>query len=505
MGFVRFGFLLTVFVVATNGFASTGREQLASICKSILTLAALVPDSAPAQTRTVTIAEGTFTISATTITHIIKGDITNKILDLTVQDKKIRHAVPVISGGLHTWSALIKLMNARGKYVQENAEVSQWARYRELSNGVTQVRLPKDMFTTKALENTRLAEENLQSGYAWKTLFPNKWSEEEIVQSIEAVITSPKAVSDSKFGNNFEGSYRDVSIKVYTDRNGQVITAFPAWIQKKGEAVFAYHFYKFDSALATFSNVFPHETIPLQALRRWPSAAALIEFTPKIFLDSVAVRKKRLTKRHLKEAAIAQIADYISDPFIHMAPFETAHKLLFSWPNEKRSVRTERALAFNYNILDGIQLLIDFDSAHGTNYAWKTARTVFRNTAIPQVNFDYVDHIQDAFSGQLFNAAAKAATHSSSNSSISEFFQDMLQSVSFGHFVIFNTFDATLKSYEKLLERAKQQPQKRPPLALVKEFHNRVLQTSKDIGDIQFQHEFEKIFQQYFKDVGEVL
>lgn len=206
----------------------------------------------------ITAPDGTvYRLDAQAWRHITNGDLVQTV----VERKKKRRAITVIGGGLHTMTGLRKFLSKRkdiyeiknkvttgenGKFDVERPLTNDrnWFTSYELSNGVIRVKLPESAYSGAALKSLRMAETHNGGGYAWKTLFPEFMTGNQISLAIEEAIKSPTAIRKTSFGKELVGDvtvpHKDQDIKfrirIYTDKNNKVISAFPAWEQPEAHA-----------------------------------------------------------------------------------------------------------------------------------------------------------------------------------------------------------------------------------------------------------------------------
>ena len=98
-----------------------------------------------------------------------------------------------------------------------------------LPNGVTRLQLPRDAFaTTKKSEraNTMVNGERLQGV---KTLWPDKFSIEDIAQAASEIVAKYPDLPTDK---SLTGTFKGIKIEVWLDKSTKKVkTAYPAWIQ----------------------------------------------------------------------------------------------------------------------------------------------------------------------------------------------------------------------------------------------------------------------------------
>ncbi len=183
--------------------------------------------------------EKQYTLDERALRHIIDGDFTKRP-ETDAMGK--RGAVEVISGGLHTWGAWKKFMKCRPGFVHladfDPDLHKGWYFGRELQNGVIALRIPRELFSGDAASITMQPDLHFKSGYLWKTLFPQNFTETDIVQVIEEALAN---ISDSESeigaGASIIIGYAKLTdpitaIRVRVQLEGnQIRSAFPSWDQ----------------------------------------------------------------------------------------------------------------------------------------------------------------------------------------------------------------------------------------------------------------------------------
>lgn len=284
---------------------------------------------------------GQYELSEAALAHILRGDTTIRPADKASG----RPQETVLAGGLHTWSgwkAFAALHPSVVHLLDFRAGVHDaWYYARELQNGVITLKIPKRLFTNKAAAITQMPDNYYKSGYLWKTLFPQRYSEDDVVRVIgQALIHLDREDSTPPQDANGSGilyGYADTdnpftAIKVRIQvRGGSIMSAFPAWEQpltgNNGKAYSHEHSIGFQVALSTmeydiagqpYGPVFPAKLFALDALlERTPSFIRLR--APRDRSQSVdvsqAVRSRVLRKFAGKAtpADLDQIDDYLAD------------------------------------------------------------------------------------------------------------------------------------------------------------------------------------------------
>ncbi|ELP97369.1 hypothetical protein [Pseudomonas syringae] len=184
-----------------------------------------------------------FTLSPRALKHIIEGDFTTKVERPAGGGRTI--TTTVISGGLHTYSALKNLLKKHPKLTSLDAFDSDtdedWFYIRELQNEVITAKLPRKLFASKAADITLLPETYYKSGYLWKTLFPKSFNQSEILDLIDQALHNIDKENSSE-PSSPEQDYHIVgyvnakhpmtAMRIQIQLQGNEIrSAFPSWTQ----------------------------------------------------------------------------------------------------------------------------------------------------------------------------------------------------------------------------------------------------------------------------------
>ncbi|MGE6117257.1 hypothetical protein ACLHZU_14300, partial [Aeromonas salmonicida] len=178
------------------------------------------------------------TLSDSALEHILTGDIGER---LVMQDNKRTGDIEkILKGGMHSVDGFLafKQLHEPNKlehllFYNSNKN-KYWYYARELQNGVINIRLPKELFQSKAAKLTNFPDEHYKSGYLWKTLFPDGWGKHEI---LEAITEALKNIDEEASSNGEIVGYifKDEPLKMIRIcilyRNGKINSAFPSWTQ----------------------------------------------------------------------------------------------------------------------------------------------------------------------------------------------------------------------------------------------------------------------------------
>ena len=199
----------------------------------------------------------------------------------------------VIKGGLHTFQGLRKFLAQRPDLIllgSQNlqsrinpASTSQWYFLNvDPVNGVGYVRLPENAYHKSALKTLWEADLKSQSGYLWKTLFPENYSTEDIQGAVAAVLASPTETTDRGWAQKSVGRYQlrggpPVLITVISEKKtGKVISAYPSYQQ------LTRNWGKNHSPLGKLSIVSAYGYLPkAEQLQDWKQAIARMMAIPE--------------------------------------------------------------------------------------------------------------------------------------------------------------------------------------------------------------------------------
>ncbi len=179
---------------------------------------------------------GEYQLSDDAVNHIISGDLTERLYDVG----GVRNAgkLCILKGGLHTVSGWLdfKKKHPELKHVyhfDSNAD-PYWYYARELQNGVVCLKLPKELFQSKAARITMFPDERYKSGYLWKTLFPENFTKEKIIEVINEALLNldVEESSDSQLiGYALCDDPMTAMRVVIQTRENKIQSAYPAWTQ----------------------------------------------------------------------------------------------------------------------------------------------------------------------------------------------------------------------------------------------------------------------------------
>lgn len=186
---------------------------------------------------------GEYTLNRRALNHIAHGDFTTRV------DRQETGLEPILtkilSGGLHTYTALKSFLNEHTKITSLDAfdpSINEdWFYIRELQNKVITVKIPQTLFSGKAANLTQKPETYYKSGYLWKTLFPKDFSETQIIDCIDQALKNIDK-ENSATPSSPETDYHLIgyanthdpmtAIRIQVQLHGNEIrSAFPSWSQ----------------------------------------------------------------------------------------------------------------------------------------------------------------------------------------------------------------------------------------------------------------------------------
>lgn len=184
---------------------------------------------------------GQYELSESAFKHILWGD--SAVRPVNTAEGRVLETV--LSGGLHTYEGWKKFAALHPKVVhllQFRAGVHDaWYFARELQNGVITLKVPRRLFTGNAASITQQPDNYYKSGFLWKTLFPIRYTEGDILKVIgEALLKldqedSTVPTAEQPAGVLYGYAATDdpfTAIKVRLQvRGNQILSAFPAWDQ----------------------------------------------------------------------------------------------------------------------------------------------------------------------------------------------------------------------------------------------------------------------------------
>lgn len=335
-----------------------------------------------------------YSLGDSALNHILNGDVSERLFDIA--GKRNAGKLMILKGGLHTvigWKNFRKLHPDLKHLHQYNSDKDKyWYYARELQNGVICLKMPKELFQSKAAKMTMFPDEYYKSGYLWKTLFPEHFTSEEIIALIdEALLNLDKEEStDSQLiGYALRSDPMTAMRIVIQVRGKQIQSAFPAWTQPStgnngkpythsdsiGFNIAASTVYFDDDTsnqLVKSSSVFDYE-IGLGSIVSNTPEVLLTRELPKDGEDKIKWKNRR--QYHLMEYAgslsdmgLSHIYKYITDIAITKFNYEM---MVAAYNDSLESVdsdlRVKNSFSFTQNIIDSLDILFFSDQFRALN------------------------------------------------------------------------------------------------------------------------------------------
>jgi len=131
--------------------------------------------------------EKKYFLSEKALSHIIKGDFSERLIE--ENGHRTGEKETILTGGLHTYQGWIDFKNIRNDIVHLKKFNSNkdkfWYYARTLQNGVITLKIPRELFQSKAANLTKFPDTYYKSGYLWKTLFPKEKTKFDILSIID--------------------------------------------------------------------------------------------------------------------------------------------------------------------------------------------------------------------------------------------------------------------------------------------------------------------------------
>ena len=127
-----------------------------------------------------------------------------------------------LKGGMHSTAGYKNFMkNYPGKTMPKVEPVG--------NNGVTRACIPEDAMTNSAWKATQKAANKGRGVEGGKSMFPESWSREKIVETIKDVGENGETTGNGKNGGGTKAGTRDgVKVEVKVDADGNIRSGFPA-------------------------------------------------------------------------------------------------------------------------------------------------------------------------------------------------------------------------------------------------------------------------------------
>ena len=338
---------------------------------------------------------GAYTLHPRAFRHIMEGDYSQKI------DRPLAGGKPIlttaIAGGLHTHAALMDFLRHHPKISSLDAydpEINEdWFYIRELQNKVLTVKLPKELFVSKAADLTLMPENYYKSGYLWKTLFPKDFSEKDILSVIDQAlrnvdITNSKVPSDPDQDYHIVG-YANVdqpmtAIRIQVQlRGNEIRSAFPSWTQpwtgNNGKAFSHADTISFVMAESVERSSDDHYRLSKLYNNNRPNYELLKNLTPEFTITRTKPKKGqpndewrearfetlRSLSQSLTKTEINKIQRYLCDHVITKEPSFQQQALYISKVPYSGNPLDLNACQISQNVYECFYVLLHYDLYHG--------------------------------------------------------------------------------------------------------------------------------------------
>lgn len=353
-----------------------------------------------------------YTIYPRALRHIMDGDYKHKV------DRPLGGGNPILStaiaGGLHTYSALMALLRHHPKISSLDAydpEVNEdWFYIRELQNKVLTVKLPKDLFISKAADLTLMPENYYKSGYLWKTLFPKDFSEKDILSVIDQALRNIETVNsqvpcepDQDFHivgyANVGHPMTAMRIQVQL-RGNEIRSAFPSWTQpwtgNNGKAYSHADTISFVMAESVERSSSDHYKLSKVFINNRPSYELLKKLTPEFTITRTIPKKGQphdewresrfemlqSISKSLNNCEISKIQNYLCDHIITKESSFQQQILYSSKVPYSGSPLDFNACQISQNVYECFYILLDYDLYRGTDYFLKCMQRFLKTSMI---------------------------------------------------------------------------------------------------------------------------
>lgn len=340
---------------------------------------------------------GIYTLHPRAFRHIMQGDYATKVnRPLAGGDSVVTTA---IAGGLHTHSALMDFLRHYPKISSLDAydpEVNEdWFYIRELQNRVLTVKLPKELFVSRAADLTLMPENYYKSGYLWKTLFPKDFSEKDVLSVIDQALKNVD-VDNSKVPTGPDQDYHIVgyanvdqpmtAMRIQVQlRGNEIRSAFPSWTQpwtgNNGKAFSHADTISFVMAESVERSSNDHYSLSKLYRNNRPNYELLKSLTPVFTLTRTKPKKGqahdewrearfeklRNLSHSLVKSDVEKIQTYLCDHVITKDPSFQQQTLYLSKIPYSGSPLDFNACQISQNVYECFYVLLHYDIHQGTN------------------------------------------------------------------------------------------------------------------------------------------
>lgn len=352
--------------------------------------------------------EGKYFLSEIALSHIIDGDFTERLIENDGQ--RTGEKETILKGGLHTYNAWINFKNLRNDIVHfkffNSNKYKLWYYARSLQNGVITLRIPRELFQSKAANLTKFPDSYYKSGYLWKTLFPKDKTKDDIINIIdEALFNLDKEETQSGILIGYSlmtHPFTGLKIRIQCIDN-KINSAFPTWEQpmtgNTGKAFSHSDTINFIISSSTEyfddeennefveSNVYFHElgitsvmlNTPSFLLRRpvLPTNGQIDNWMSDRELELSIISKK------MSENNILYLQKYLEDSFICKDgyPFQQGayHEIYDDLVND---IKLFNAISINQNIIECITVINNYDQINKTTHLMGSITHILLNKVL---------------------------------------------------------------------------------------------------------------------------
>lgn len=347
-----------------------------------------------------------YSLCENALNHILNGDIGERLYD--IGDKRNAGRFAILKGGLHTVDGWKKFRNLHPElkhlYQFDTNKHKYWYYARELQNGVICLKLPKEIFQSKAAKITMFPDDYYKSGYLWKTLFPERFSSEDIISLIDEALNNldKEESNDNQLIGYALCSDPMTAMRIVIQVRGKEIqSAFPAWTQpatgNNGKPYthsdsigfnFAESTVYFDDGkineLVVSSKRYDHDI----------GLKSILGNTPRIFLgreqpeeheDRVKWKNKRQHflmeySGSISDEDLNNIFEYLTDIAITKFNYDimvASYSYFFEFISSDKSAKN--AFSFTQNIIDSLDILFFSDQFRVLNNFPKAVSILLKN------------------------------------------------------------------------------------------------------------------------------
>lgn len=333
---------------------------------------------------------GEYFLDESGLEHIVDGEFVRRpFVDLSGK----RMVEDVISGGLHTWGAWIDFLKKHPSVAHLNDFDSGlhkgWYFARLLQNNVITLKIPRELFSGDAASITMMPDTHYKSGYLWKTLFPENYSKQDILDVIKEAFLNIAIEESTKsliigYARTMD-PFTAIRIRIQLEGN-QVRSAFPTWDQpytgNNGKPYSHEHSISFQMARSTIGSLNDGLNKSRLFLGGEFHFDTLIKVTPTFLLERIPPvygqtqdkwhkKRKKIIKNKaysIKKNEISGIQEYLSDFCIAKESFFFQTQLYDNYQEELSKNRTFfNAASIMQNVCDCFYILMCIDNRRGTN------------------------------------------------------------------------------------------------------------------------------------------